>query len=187
MPHDPSEASCELILSLDAKLESLVCELPDFFKIELVGSEETRQIDDEHSYIPTQRLLVNLLINVFRCGLHFSYLSGRANKSLHSFSRQASLKAARVVLSSHRGMSMTDMSDLADFMKIQGTIFHMFIGALVLAADICCNQPLGQEGETQFSELMGVLQQLDGVKGHSQMAARLLDVLTQLLIKYGVG
>ncbi|KAL5619778.1 hypothetical protein FOVSG1_002000 [Fusarium oxysporum f. sp. vasinfectum] len=182
MPHDPSEASCELILSLDAKLESLLSELPAFFKLELIESEETKQIDQNYPHLPMQRLLVNLLINIFRCGLHFPYLPGRVNKTLHAFSRQASLKAARVVLSSQRGMSMTDMSHSADFMKIQGTIFHMFIGALVLTTDICCNQ----DGQTQLSELIEVLKKLDNVKDHSKMAAKLLDVLTQLLVTYGI-
>ncbi|KAK2682137.1 Zn(2)-C6 fungal-type DNA-binding domain [Fusarium oxysporum f. sp. vasinfectum] len=182
MPHDPGEASCELILTLDAKMESLLCELPDFFKAELAESEETKQIDQSYPHIPVQRLLINLLTNIFRCGLHFPYLPGRVNKTLHAFSRQASLKAARVVLSSQRGMSMTDMSHSADFMKIQGTIFHMFIGALVLTTDICCNQ----DGQTQLSELMEVLKKLDNVKDHSKMAAKLLDVLTQLLVTYGI-
>ncbi|KAH7217716.1 hypothetical protein DER44DRAFT_754779 [Fusarium oxysporum] len=182
MPHDPGEASCELILTLDAKLESLLCELPNFFKAELAESEETKQIDQSYPHIPMQRLLINLLINIFRCGLHFPYLPGRVNKTLHAFSRQASLRAGRVVLSSQRGMSMTDMSHSADFMKIQGTIFHMFIGALVLTTDICCNQ----DGQTQLSELMEVLKKLDNVKDHSKMAAKLLDVLTQLLVTYGI-
>ncbi|EXK79908.1 hypothetical protein FOQG_15526 [Fusarium oxysporum f. sp. raphani 54005] len=182
MPPDPGEASCELILTLDAKMESLLCELPDFFKAELAESEETKQIDQSYPHIPVQRLLINLLINIFRCGLHFPYLPGRVNKTLHAFSRQASLKAARVVLSSQRGMSMTDMSHSADFMKIQGTIFHMFIGALVLTTDICCNQ----DGQTQLYELMEVLKKLDNVKDHSKMAAKLLDVLTQLLVTYGI-
>ncbi|KAI7763196.1 hypothetical protein LZL87_012233 [Fusarium oxysporum] len=163
MPHDPAEAS-------------------SFFKLELIESEETRQIDQNHPHIPMQRLLINLLINIFRCGLHFPYLPGRVNKALHAFSRQASLNAARVVLSSQRGMSMTDMSHSADFMKIQGTIFHMFIGALVLTTDICCNQ----DDQTQLSELMEVLKKLDNVKDHSQMAAKLLDVLKQLLVTYGI-
>ncbi|KAF6528719.1 hypothetical protein HZS61_000031 [Fusarium oxysporum f. sp. conglutinans] len=182
MPHDPGEASCELILTLDAKLESLLCELPDFFKAELAESEETKQIDQSYPHIPMQRLLINLLINIFRCGLHFPYLTGRVSKALHSFSRQASLKAARAVLSSQRGMSMTNMLHSADFMKIQGTIFHMFIGALVLTTDICSNQ----DGQTQLSELMEVLKKLDNVKDHSKMAAKLLDVLTQLLVTYGI-
>ncbi|KAF5650042.1 hypothetical protein F52700_481 [Fusarium sp. NRRL 52700] len=182
MPHDPSEASCELILSLDAKLESLLCELPDFFKTELAESEETKQIDKAYPHIPMQRLLINLLINIFRCGLHFPYLPGRINKALHTFSRQASLKAARAVLSSQRGMTVTSMLHSADFMKIQGTIFHMFIGALVLTTDICCNQ----DGQTQLSELVEVLKKLDDVKNHSKMAAKLLDILTQLLVSYGV-
>ncbi|KAF5560480.1 hypothetical protein FPHYL_6623 [Fusarium phyllophilum] len=182
MPHDPSEASCELILSLDAKLESLLCELPNFFKTELAESEETKEIDEAYPHIPMQRLLINLLINIFRCGLHFPYLPGRINKSLYSFSRQASLKAARAVLSSQRGMTMTDILHSADFMKIQGTIFHMFIGALVLTTDICCNQ----DDQTQISELIEVLKKLDDVKDHSKMAAKLLDILTQLLVSYGV-
>ncbi|KAG5763664.1 hypothetical protein H9Q72_008246 [Fusarium xylarioides] len=182
MPHDPSEASCELILTLDAKLESLLYELPNFFNSELAESEETKEIDKAYPHIPMQRLLINLLINIFRCGLHFPYLPGRINKALHAFSRQASLKAARAVLSSQRGMTMTDMLHSADFMKIQGTIFHMFIGALVLTTDICCNQ----DGQTQISELIEVLKRLDDVKDHSKMAAKLLDILTQLLVSYGV-
>ncbi|RKK30256.1 hypothetical protein BFJ66_g13096 [Fusarium oxysporum f. sp. cepae] len=182
MPHDPSEASCELILSLDAKLDSLLSELPAFFKLELSESESTKKVDQSYPHIPMQRLLINLLINIFRCGLHFPYLPGRVNKALHAFSRQASLNAARVVLSSQRGMSMTDMSHSADFMKIQGTIFHMFIGALVLTTDICCNQ----DGQMQLSELMDVLKKLDDVKDHSKMAAKLLDILMQLLVSYGV-
>ncbi|KAF4949202.1 hypothetical protein FGADI_9059 [Fusarium gaditjirri] len=182
MPHDPSEASCELILSLDTKLESLLLELPNFFRSEMAESEETKQIDKTYPHIPMQRLLINLLINIFRCGLHFPYLTGRVNMVLHSFSRQASLKAARAVLCSQRGMSVTDMSHSADFMKIQGTIFHMFIGALVLTTDICCNQ----DGQTHLSELVEVLQKLDDVKDHSKMAAKLLDILTQLLVSYGV-
>lgn len=182
MPHDPSEASCELLLSLDAKLDSVLCELPNFFRTELAESEETKQIDNAYPHIPMQRLLINLLINIFRCGLHFPYLPGRVNKAVHAFSRQASLKAARAVLSTQRGMTMIDMLHSADFMKIQGTIFHMFIGALVLTTDICCNQ----DGQTQISELIEVLKKLDDVKDHSKMAAKLLDILTQLLVSYGV-
>ncbi|RBR20223.1 hypothetical protein FVER53590_09932 [Fusarium verticillioides] len=182
MPHDPREASCELILSLDAKLESLLHELPEFFKMDRSESEETKQIDQKYPHTPMQRLLINLLINIFRCGLHFPYLPGRLNKALHAFSRQAGLKAARAVLSSQRGMSMTDLLHSADFMKIQGTIFHMFIGALVLTTDICCNR----DGQTQLTELMEVLKKLDNVKDHSKMAAKLLDILTQLLVSYGV-
>ncbi|KAF4435240.1 hypothetical protein FACUT_7344 [Fusarium acutatum] len=182
MPHDLSEAPCELILSLDAKLESLIYELPRFFRMDMSECEETKQIDQKHPHTPMQRLLINLLINIFRCGLHFPYLPGRINKAIHAFSRQASLKAARAVLSSQRGMSVTDMLHSADFMKIQGTIFHMFIGALVLTTDICCNQ----DSHTQLSELMEVLKKLDHVKDHSKMAAKLLDILTQLLVSYGV-
>ncbi|PNP83738.1 hypothetical protein FNYG_02955 [Fusarium nygamai] len=182
MPHDPSEASCELILSLDAKLESLLNELPEFFQMDKSECEEVQKIDQKYPHTPMQRLLINLLINIFRCGLHFPYLPGRLNKALHAFSRQAGLKAARAVLSSQRGMTMADMLHSADFMKIQGTMFHMFIGALVLTTDICCNQ----DGQTHLSELMEVLKKLEDVKDHSKMAAKLLDILTQLLVSYGV-
>ncbi|KAJ4249118.1 hypothetical protein NW762_012452, partial [Fusarium torreyae] len=43
MPNDPSKATCELILTLDAKLESLLNDLPDFFKIEFADSEKTQR------------------------------------------------------------------------------------------------------------------------------------------------
>ncbi|KAF5005142.1 hypothetical protein FDECE_8399 [Fusarium decemcellulare] len=186
IPHDPNDATLEMTVSLDSKLETLIQELPVFFRIELANSEETKLIDQMHPYIPIQRLLINLMTNLIRCKLHFPYLSGNPNKSLHSFSRTASLKAARQVLSAHRGMRTPNISHSADYMKVHGTVVHMFMGALILATDLCCNQPLGEDRERQSSELMEALKQLDGIKQHSQIAAKLLEDLTQLLIKYGV-
>ncbi|KAH6986511.1 hypothetical protein BKA56DRAFT_479753 [Ilyonectria sp. MPI-CAGE-AT-0026] len=186
IPHDPNEATCEMILSLDSKIESVIQGLPAFFRVEIADSEETRLIDQKHSYIPIQRLLINLMINLVRCKLHFPYLSGNPSKALHVFSRDASLKAARNLLSAHRDMITLDISHSADFMKIQGTVFHMFMGALILATDLCCNQPYGEDRERQSSELMVVLKQLEGIKQHSQIASKFLDVLTQMLVKYGI-
>ncbi|KAF4631567.1 hypothetical protein G7Y89_g6564 [Cudoniella acicularis] len=186
IPHDPNDATCELILSLDSKLESLIQDLPAFFKVEIADSEETRLIDQTHPYIPIQRLLISIMINIIRCKLHFPYLAGNPSKSLHVFSRDASLKAARHLLSAHRDMITSEISHSADFMKIQGTVFHIFMGALILATDLCCNQPHGEDRDRQSSELMVVLKQLDGIKQHSQIAAKFLENLTQLLVKYGV-
>ncbi|KAF2100212.1 hypothetical protein NA57DRAFT_36177 [Rhizodiscina lignyota] len=185
-PHDPNDATYELILSLDSKLESLIRGLPAFFNIETADSEETGLIDQTHPYIPMQRLIINMMINLMRCKLHFPYFAGHPRKSLHAFSRDASLKAARHVLSAHRDMITSDMSHSADFMKIQGTVLHMFIGALILATDLCCNQHHGEDRESQSSELMAALKQLEGIKQHSQIAAKFLEVLTELLVKYGV-
>ncbi|KAK7393945.1 hypothetical protein QQX98_013274 [Neonectria punicea] len=186
MPRDPNDATYDMIVSLDSKLESLLQDLPDFFRIDIADSDEIGFVGQAHPYIPMQRLTVNLLINIVRCKLHFPYLSGNSNRSLHDFSRSASLKAARNILSAHRVMSTSGISHSADFMKIQGTIYHMFIGALILATDLCCNHPLGEDRERQSSELMAALKQLDDIKYHSQMAAKLLETLTQLLVKYGI-
>ncbi|KAF2474824.1 uncharacterized protein BDR25DRAFT_332154 [Lindgomyces ingoldianus] len=186
IPHDPNDATCELIVPLDSKLESLIQDLPAFFKVEIADSEETRVIDQTHSYIPMQRLLINMMINIIRCRLHFPHLAGSPSESLHVFSRNASLKAARQLLAAHQDMITSEISHSADFMKIQGTVFHLFMGALILATDLCCNQPNGEDRERQSSELMVALKQLDGIKQHSQIAAKFLEDLTQLLVKYGV-
>lgn len=186
MPRNANDATCELILSLDSKLESLIQSLPVFFRIEIADSEETAQIDRSHSQIPMQRLLINFMVHLIRCKLHFPFLSGHPNKTLHAFSRDASLKSARRVLAAHRDMSMLHISHSSDFMKIQGTVFHMFTGALILATDLCCNRPQGEERERQSAEMMAVLRQLDSIKRHSQSAAKFLETLTQLLVQYGV-
>ncbi|CAO2658204.1 Nn.00g059270.m01.CDS01 [Neocucurbitaria sp. VM-36] len=186
IPHDPSDATYEMILSLDSKFDSLSQDLPAFFRVENADSDETKVIVRSHPYIPIQRLMLNMTINIFRCKLHFPYLAGNPSKSLHAFSRDASLKAARNLLSAHRDMISSEISNSADFMKIQGTVFHIFMGALVLATDLCCNQPRGADRDRQSSELTMVLHQLDGIKQHSQIAAEFLKHLTQLLVKYGV-
>lgn len=186
MPRDVNDATCELILSLDSKLESLILNLPAFFRIEIADSEETARIDRLHPHIQMQRLTINFMVNLIRCKLHFPFLPGHPSESLHAFSRDASLRAARRVLSVHREMSVSNVSHSSDFMKIQGIVFHMFTGALILATDLCCNQPQGEDRERQSTELLGVLRQLEGIKQHSQSAARFLEILTRLLVKYGV-
>lgn len=186
MPRNANDATCEQILSLDSKLELLIQNLPAFFRVEIAGSEETARIDRSHPHIPMQRLVINFMVHLVRCKLHFPFLSGHPSKSLHALSRDASLKAARHVLSAHRDLSMLHISHSSDFMKIQGTVFHMFTGALILATDLCCNQPQGEERKRQSAETMVVLRQLDSIKHHSQKAAKFLETLTQLLVQYGV-
>jgi hypothetical protein len=186
IPQDPPDATCELILSLDSKLESLIQNLPTFYRIEIASSAGTALIDQTHPYIPIQRLLINLMINLMRCKLHFPYLSGDPSSPIHALSRKASLKAARHVLAAHRDMSTPDIRHSADFMKLQGTVFHIFMGALILATDLCCNQPSDEDRERQLSELTVTLRQLHDIKQHSQIAAQFLEKLTQLLVKYGV-
>lgn len=186
IPQNPSDATCEVVLSLDSKLESLIQTLPSFFRVEIADSDETRRIDQAHTYIPIQRLVLNLMINLIRCKLHFPYLSGHPSSPLHVFSRISSLKAARHVLSRHRDMRILDISHVPDFMKIQGTVVHMFVAALILATDICCNQPQEGDRESELSELMLALDELEAIKQYSQIAAKFLDDLTHLLVKYGV-
>ena len=185
VPHNPNTATCGTILALDSKLESLIQNLPAFFRLEIADSEEISLVDQTYPYIPLQRLVINSMINLVRCKLHFPYLCGHPSKTLHIFSRHASLKAARQVISLHQDIATSDIPHSADFMKIQGTILFMFIGALILATDLCCNQP-HEDFERQSSELMGVLNGLSRLKRHTQIAANFLEKLTQLLVKHRV-
>jgi hypothetical protein len=186
MPQDPNDATYELIVSIDSKIETLIQDLPPFFRVELADSEAIRLIDNAHPYIPMQRLVLTMLINIIRCKLHFPYLAGNANKSLHIFSRTGSLKAARSLLSAHRDICYSEIEHSSDFMKIQGIVLHVFMGSLILAVDLCCNQPQGEDRASQLSELTFAMNQLEGIKAHSQIAGKFLGDLTQLLVKYGV-
>lgn len=186
IPHDPNDVTCGLILPLDSRLESSIQDLPTFFRLEVAGSEEIKLIDQKHPSIPMQRLLINLMTNLIRCKLHFPYLAGHPSTSLHIFSRNASLTAARRVLSTHTDMTTLNISHSADFMRIQGAVLFLFMGAIVLATDLCCNQLLLEDRDRQMSELMAALKQLDAIRQYSQMARKFLEALTQMLVKYGL-
>ena len=186
VPSDPHKATYDLIISLDSKLEHLLEELPIFFRLETHPSEEARLIDEKHIYIPIQRHVITMMINLVRCQLHFPYLVGSSNTALHIFSREICLRAARSVLAAHQGLAASKLSHMSDFMKAQGTVLHMFMGGVILATDLCCNQPRGIEREQQLSELMRVCTVLDSIKHHSQIAAKFLESLTGLLVRYGV-
>jgi hypothetical protein len=185
-PNNPIEASYDLVTSIDSKLQQFLKSLPVFFQMEKAHTPKVRQIDHKHPYIPMQRLVITMMINLGLCKLHFPFLVGSPFKGLHNFSRKTCLKAARSVLAAHRIITTSNLPYSSDFMKIQGTVQHMFMGAVVLATDLCCNQPRGPEREKQSSELMHVCSVLASIKQHSQIAAKFLTSLTELLVKYGV-
>ena len=185
VPLSPSEATCDTILLLDSKLESLIQELPAFFRLEISDSKEISKLDKPHPYIALQRLVINLIINVVRCKLHFPYFSGHLSKTLHIFSRNAGVKAARRLLSLHQDMATSNHLHSADFMKIQGTVPHMFVGALILATYLCCNKP-NEDLDSQSSELMVAVKYLERIMDHVQIACKFLERLMPLLVKYGL-
>ncbi len=185
IPHDPRTATCEIIFSLDSQLEMALQQFPSFFRSEVADSESIKRIDQAHSYIPMQRFLVNMMLNLIRCKLHFPYLVGSPDKALHAYSRQMSLKAARRVLLLHNQMTTSNIAHSADFLKIQGTSFQ-FMGALILATDLCCNRSLCEDPERQVMELMGILDQLEGMKRNSQIAGQFLEKIKKLLAEKGL-
>ncbi|KAF2107372.1 hypothetical protein BDV96DRAFT_506327 [Lophiotrema nucula] len=185
-PQDPSNATHELVSALDSKIDTLVQGFPEFFQSQLAETDEVQDIDQRLSYIPLQRTILSVMVDMLRCKLHFPYLTGHQSKALHAFSRDAGVRAARHLLTTHRDMITTDVKHSADFMKIQGTVLHMFIGALIVATDLCCNQPQGEDRANQLSELSAAMRQLESIRQHSRIAAIFLEALTQLLVKHGL-
>ncbi|KAF2735372.1 hypothetical protein EJ04DRAFT_464849 [Polyplosphaeria fusca] len=187
MPNDPSIATNEMIHSLDSKLESLLQELPAFFQSKPIITTEVQLIDQKHPYIPMQRFMLNIGIDIIRCKLHYPYLTATSDPPLHVFSRAAALKAARNLLEAYRKMLGAQMSHVADFLKIQGTAFFIFMAALIIATDLCCNKINDEERKNHVKELGSVLERLESVKQHSQIAEKFLERLTGLLGRYGVS
>ena len=73
-----------------------------------------------------------------------------------------------------------------DFMRLHGTSFHLFVGALVLATDLCFNQPPAEERESESSDLMLALKELEKMQETSQPAATFVESITKLLINHKV-
>jgi len=186
LPLDPNLATYDLIISLDSRLEAFLESLPIFFQMDKAQAPEVQQIDCQRPYIPIQRAILAMMINLGRCKLHLPYMIGSPDGALHSFSRAMCLRSAHAVLSGHDSMTSTNLSHSAEFMRTQGTTHLMFIGALILATDLCCNRPTGDELEQGSAALMKACNMLASLKLHSQIAAKFLDSLTEMLVRYGV-
>jgi hypothetical protein len=186
VPNDPNFATYRLISSVDSKFKEFITGLPSFFRMDEADSPQVQQMDENYPFIPVQRLVLTIMVNLGRSKLHLPYLIGSPDGDLHRFSREICLRSARNVLAAHQDMSTANLSHSSDFMKIQGTMHHMFMGAIILATDLCCNRPRGEEQERQSAELMRTCTVLAGVKHHSQLAAKFLESITDLLVKHGV-
>jgi hypothetical protein len=186
VPIDPGNATFDLILSLDAQMEEFNQNLPAFFDVHKSHTEEIRMLDRKYPYLPIQRLVITMILSLGRCKLHLHYLVGSPDMALHKFSRDICLRSARMALLAHKELSSLDLSHASDYMKVQGTVHHLFLVAIILATDLCCNRPTGPERDRSSDELMTACEVLASVKNQSQVAAKFLDCLTRLLVKYGV-
>lgn len=173
---DPEGVNYEHVTELDSQFEEAISNFPYFFHLHCADNDLPQQII-------TQRYLIHLGFHTRRSKLHQPFLVRGFIDPKYSFSRNACLQSARAVLEVYRMLEAKKSSPAYIPARLGMVVQHVFMAAVVLVMDLCFNKDEGREEQRQ-SEVMQACQMLTDLKRDSDMAAKFLNPLMEILQKH---
>lgn len=126
------------------------------------------------------RYVINSMLHTQRCRLHFPYLS--QGRDLYSYSRDACLEAARMVIRTEVQLSSEDISFAMTRLKFSGSLLCVCMAIIALLMDLCRNKSRKpDEDRERRSEIQNALRILEEGKSQSPFADKLLDTFNSIL------
>ncbi|KAL5357893.1 hypothetical protein BJX96DRAFT_163378 [Aspergillus floccosus] len=171
----------DLILALDAKFQTLLSEMPIFFKLDPTSIQQSMGICRERPYIPWQRIFLHFGIHTRICRLHrLFHLEGLTNPK-YAYSRATCIRSAETVLSLRRSMdnagALINLKPSRFWMVVQ----HVFLAAIILATDVSLN-PNAPEAEARKIEVLEACDMLEKSQNESHTLRNAIQKNTQTLM-----
>ncbi|KAL1634664.1 hypothetical protein SLS58_010563 [Diplodia intermedia] len=198
-PFDLRRADPATVRRLDGLFEGFLEGLPGAFRID--GGGEAEGDVDVESRIPrlaTQRYLIHLCAHVRRCKLHQPWLvlPRGAEDSERAFSRRTCLESARKVVgvaqlfeADEQRRRVESGGGGAGEGRLSTVVHHVAMAAVVLVVDLCFSgDELRARGEREGRrrEIGEACRVLERARKESEMAARFLKSLGEMLRRHGV-
>jgi hypothetical protein len=170
----------EQIKQIDRRICEFSQSLPPFLHLayDMSGIPDT---DPSRSHgIIIYRYVINSMVHTQRCRLHLPYLC--QGQDLYSYSRDACLEAARMVIRTEAQFSSEDISFAMTRLKFSGSLLCVCMAIIALLMDLCRNKSLqpGEDRERR-SEIQNALRILEEGKSQSSFADKLLDTFNSIL------
>ncbi|KAI5780843.1 hypothetical protein EDC01DRAFT_667417 [Geopyxis carbonaria] len=175
----------ESILSLDARYRAFAKGLPKFYRIDSKSKAETADIVRERPYINWQRIMLHIGMHSMLIRLHSPFLIRGSEEPRVAYSRMVSLKSAHGVLALYR-QTFSDTPGFPHAMKLWIGIHQLFISAVVLSIDLCCNEEEPHVNETK-KEIMEACEMLERASMESSIADHAVKMLSAIIRQWKRG
>ncbi|KAL1614484.1 hypothetical protein SLS54_009742 [Diplodia seriata] len=198
-PFDLRRADPATIRRLDGLFEGFLGKLPGAFRIDGGSGEVDAEVESRIPRLATQRYLIHLCAHVRRCKLHQPWLvlpRGGAEDPERAFSRRTCLASAREVVrvaqlfeADEERRKMERGGGGAGEGRLSTVVHHVAMAAVVLVVDLCFSGDGLREGgerEGRRREIGEACRVLERARRESEMAARFLKSLGEMLKRHGV-
>lgn len=201
LPFDLRRADATTIRRLDGLFEGFLGGLPGYFRMR--EGRQRQQGDGEEDWgekglprLGTQRLLLHLCANMRRCKLHQPWLVPRPGEGDdRAFSRGICLESARKVVAAAQMFEEDEERRRVERGgggcgegRLSTVVHHVAMAAVVLVVDLCFSRLAEgtEERERRQTEIGEACRVLERARRESEMAARFLTSLGEMLKRHGV-
>lgn len=171
----------EQVKEIDRRICEFSQALPPFFHLDYDTSAVPEADPCRSPSIIVHRYVINSMLQTQRCRLHLPYLA-RGQETLYSYSRDACLDAARMVIRMEVQLSSEDIPFVMTRLKFSGSLLCVCMAIIALLMDFCHNKSLQpDEDRERRSEIKDALRILEEGKSQSSFAGKLLDTFNSIL------
>lgn len=174
----------EQIIALDKKLQDFIANLPFFFKLDAESRRKTKPLESMFDKLAVSRYCITTELYTRRCKLHQRFLLRQSIDPRYSYSRQACLESARVVVHVYGNLREYNLKSTVP--ELMGLAVHFtHLALVVMVMDLCFNR--GEVDEAGIkAELKDALQMFENTSNASPLLGRLLSSLSDVLKKHKV-
>ncbi|CAM1503205.1 Fc.00g079810.m01.CDS01 [Cosmosporella sp. VM-42] len=170
---DPQDIDYETVLSLDARFQVFLKDLPVFFKLDPASIQQSQGICRERPFIPWQRIVLHFGINTRICRLHRPFHCASPTNPKFAFSRTSSIRAAQTVLQLCR--SMDDIGEIGGKpSRLWMLMQHVFLAAITLATDVSLD-PTAPYASVHKAEVLAACRMLERSQQESAIAKEVIQ------------
>jgi hypothetical protein len=170
----------EQIKEIDRRMCEFSQSLPPFLHLNYDMSGIADSDPSRSHGITIYRYVINSMLHTQRCRLHLPYLS--RGQDLYSYSRDACLEAARMVIRTEAQLSSEDISFAMTRLRFSGSLLCVCMAIIALLMDLCRNKSLQpDEDQERRAEIQNALRILEEGKSQSSFADKLLDTFNSIL------
>lgn len=182
------EPQYQRMRDIDSKLRDVAQSLPPFFSLDFNIDELPETDQRRKPGIIVQRYVINSLLHAQRCRMHLPYLSQAAMDPAYSYSRDACMEAARMVIRTERQLAAENVPFVLARLKFSGVLHCVCIAIIVLLMDLCRNKPHPEsEGDRDCRvEIYNAFSILEEARGQSPFAGKILEQFYAILRRHNV-
>lgn len=178
----PGDPDYQQIIKIDKVICTFVQEMPSFFSLDYNPHQLPDTDPRKYPGIVIQRYILHSLVHTQRVRLHLPYLSQASSEPIFSYSRNACLEAARMVIRTETQLALEKFSFVLTRLKFSAVIHCVCMAIIVLLMDLCLNKSIQPEDDRERrSEIFRAFGILEEAKVHSPFAERLLRSFYSIL------